>query len=29
VRATFGARVADIVEGCTDGVPDGDGRKAP
>jgi GTP pyrophosphokinase len=29
VRATFGARVADIVEGCIDGVPDGEGRKAP
>ena len=29
VRATFGARVADIVEGCTDGVPDSEGRKAP
>jgi (p)ppGpp synthase/HD superfamily hydrolase len=29
VRATFGARVADIVEGCTDGVPDSEGRKPP
>jgi (p)ppGpp synthase/HD superfamily hydrolase len=29
VRATFGDRVADIVEGCTDGVPDSEGVKAP
>jgi hypothetical protein len=29
VRATFGPRVADIVEGCTDGVPDSEGVKAP
>ena len=29
VRRTFGARVADIVEGCTDGVPDREGEKAP
>jgi (p)ppGpp synthase/HD superfamily hydrolase len=29
VRAMFGDRVADIVEGCTDGVPDSDGVKAP
>jgi (p)ppGpp synthase/HD superfamily hydrolase len=29
VRATFGARVADIVEGCADGVPDSEDRKTP
>ena len=29
MRATFGDRVADIVEGCTDGVPDSEGVKAP
>jgi GTP pyrophosphokinase len=29
VRATFGDRVADMVEGCTDGVPDSEGVKAP
>ena len=29
VRAGFGDRVADIVEGCTDGVPDAAGEKAP
>ena len=29
VRAIFGARVADIVDGCTDGVPDATGEKEP
>ena len=29
IRQQFGARVADIVEGCTDGVPDAEGAKAP
>ena len=29
VRQQFGARVADIVEGCTDGTPDDTGAKAP
>ena len=29
IREKFGDRVADIVEGCTDGVPDASGRKAP
>ena len=29
VRALFGDRVADIVEGCTDGVPDAAGEKPP
>ena len=29
VRVRFGDRVADIVEGCTDGVADRDGKKAP
>ena len=29
VRRLFGDRVADIVEGCTDGVSDGDGKKPP
>jgi GTP pyrophosphokinase len=29
IREKFGDRVADIVEGCTDGVPDAAGRKAP
>jgi (p)ppGpp synthase/HD superfamily hydrolase len=29
VRARFGDRVANIVEGCTDGVPDATGQKAP
>ena len=27
IRAKFGARVADIVQGCTDGVPDSSGTK--
>jgi (p)ppGpp synthase/HD superfamily hydrolase len=27
IRAQFGKRVADIVDGCTDGVPDADGQK--
>jgi GTP pyrophosphokinase len=29
LRAMFGARVADIVQGCTDGTPDEAGEKAP
>lgn len=29
LTAAFGARVAAIVEGCTDGTPDEQGRKAP
>lgn len=29
IRNQFGDRVADIVAGCTDGVPDENGRKAP
>lgn len=29
IREQFGDRVADIVAGCTDGVPDESGRKAP
>jgi (p)ppGpp synthase/HD superfamily hydrolase len=29
IRQLFGNRVADIVEGCTDGVPDAAGHKAP
>lgn len=29
LRALFGARVADIVLGCTDGAPDEAGEKAP
>lgn len=29
IRSQFGDRVADIVEGCTDGVPDNHGQKAP
>jgi len=29
IRAEFGDRVADIVAGCTDGVPDASGNKAP
>jgi len=29
VRRQFGERVADIVEGCTDGTPDDTGAKAP
>ena len=29
IRAEFGDRVADIVAGCTDGVPDSAGNKAP
>lgn len=29
IRNQFGDRVADIVDGCTDGVPDESGRKAP
>jgi GTP pyrophosphokinase len=29
ISAEFGLRVASIVEGCTDGVIDADGRKAP
>jgi GTP pyrophosphokinase len=29
IRRQFGDRVADIVEGCTDGVPDAAGEKAP
>jgi (p)ppGpp synthase/HD superfamily hydrolase len=29
LRAMFGARVANIVEGCTDGAPDEAGEKAP
>lgn len=29
ISDTFGVRVAAIVEGCTDGVPDALGRKAP
>jgi GTP pyrophosphokinase len=29
IRRRFGDRVADIVEGCTDGVPDATGEKAP
>jgi GTP pyrophosphokinase len=29
VRRLFGDRVADIVEGCTDGVPDAAGQKPP
>ena len=29
IRECFGARVADIVMGCTDGVPDATGQKPP
>jgi len=29
IRDKFGDRVADIVEGCTDGIPDASGKKAP
>jgi GTP pyrophosphokinase len=29
IRRRFGDRVADIVEGCTDGVPDASGEKPP
>jgi (p)ppGpp synthase/HD superfamily hydrolase len=29
IREKFGDRVADIVEGCTDGVPDTTGKKPP
>lgn len=29
IREKFGDRVADIVEGCTDGIPDASGKKAP
>ena len=29
IRTKFGDRVADIVAGCTDGVPDASGRKPP
>jgi len=29
IRARFGARVADMVMGCTDGVPDAAGQKPP
>ena len=29
IREHFGARVADIVMGCTDGVPDATGKKPP
>lgn len=29
IRTKFGNRVADIVAGCTDGVPDASGRKPP
>lgn len=29
IRDKFGDRVADIVEGCTDGIPDDSGKKAP
>jgi (p)ppGpp synthase/HD superfamily hydrolase len=29
IRKQFGDRVADIVEGCTDGVPDTTGKKEP
>ena len=29
IRDLFGDRVADIVAGCTDGVPDADGQKPP
>ncbi len=29
IRTKFGDRVADIVAGCTDGVPDASGRKSP
>ena len=29
IRKQFGVRVADIVEGCTDGVPDTSGKKEP
>ena len=29
IRDLFGDRVADIVEGCTDGVPDARGHKPP
>lgn len=29
IRQSFGQRVADIVDGCTDGVPDASGHKAP
>ena len=29
IRQRFGERVANIVEGCTDGIPDGAGKKPP
>jgi (p)ppGpp synthase/HD superfamily hydrolase len=29
IRTKFGNRVADIVAGCTDGIPDASGRKPP
>jgi (p)ppGpp synthase/HD superfamily hydrolase len=29
IRDKFGDRVADIVEGCTDGIPDDSGKKVP
>lgn len=29
IRDKFGDRVADIVEGCTDGIPDASGKKEP
>jgi (p)ppGpp synthase/HD superfamily hydrolase len=29
IRSKFGDRVADIVNGCTDGVPDKNGKKTP
>jgi len=29
IRDKFGDRVADIVEGCTDGIPDDSGKKTP
>lgn len=29
IRRMFGDRVADIVEGCTDGIPDESGKKSP